>query len=135
MKIKLIDFGYTHAPKRAHENDAGADVFSTRSFQLQPHETYAVPLGFGLELPDGVKAHVGSRTSGAKKGLHCHECPIDSGYRGECHAIITNLSCETISIKTDERIGQLIVEPIIIADFINYNIEERGTGAFGSTGK
>ena len=55
MKIKLIDFGYKQAPNRAHENDAGADVFAMKDFYLLPQTTTKVPLGFGLEVPDGYE--------------------------------------------------------------------------------
>ena len=34
-----------------------------------------------------------------------------------------------------DRIGQLVVMPVVIADFIDYDIKERGDGAFASTGK
>lgn len=134
MKVKVINFGATKLPCRMHENDAGADVYSTQDIILYPRETYAMPLGFGLELPDGYMAYIGPRTSVSKKGIVCHECPIDSGYRGVVHAILTNTTSEAIHIGIDERIAQIIVVPIVVVDFIDYNIEERGTGAFGSTG-
>ena len=49
MKIKLIDFNGP-APKRAHDNDAGADVFSPKDQTIYPGQVYKFPLGFGLEL-------------------------------------------------------------------------------------
>ena len=52
MKIKLIDFNGP-APVRAHDNDVGADVFSPRDQTIYPGQVYKLPLGFGLELPDG----------------------------------------------------------------------------------
>ena len=52
MKIKLIDFNGP-APVRAHDNDAGADVFSPRDQTIYPGQVYKLPLGFGMELPDG----------------------------------------------------------------------------------
>lgn len=135
MKIKLIDFGYKHAPYRAHENDAGADVYATKSVTIMPGQAYRMPLGFGLELPDGYAGYVFPRSGLSSHGIVCELPPIDSGYRGEIHAIITNCGNDSYDIKADERIGQLVIMPVIIADFITENIKERGTGAFASTGK
>ena len=60
MKIKLIDFGLVpeHSPHRLHANDAGADVYIPFDCTLKPGEIIKVPLGFGLELPDGYAGFV-----------------------------------------------------------------------------
>lgn len=134
MKIKVIDFGYEKLPFRAHENDAGADVYLLNNVRLLPHETRKVPLGFGLELPDGYAAFVFPRSGMSAKGIVCELPPIDSGYRGEIHAIVSNLTDYTCRLDKGDRIGQLVVTPIVIADFITHDIKERGTGAFASTG-
>lgn len=61
MKIKLIDFNGP-APVRAHDNDAGADVFSPRDQTIYPGQVYKLPLGFGLELPDRLcGVHISSQ--------------------------------------------------------------------------
>lgn len=134
MKVKLIDFGYTQAPYRAHENDAGADVYVKDFTMLYPHQTKKIPLGFGLELPDGYAAYIFPRSGLSSKGIVCELPPIDSGYRGEIHAIVSNLTDEIYTVREGDRIGQLVVMPVVIADFITHDIKERGTGAFASTG-
>ena len=93
MKIKLIDFGLEkdHYPLRPHENDAGADVYMPYDCTLKPGEIARIPLGFGLMIPDGYAGYVFPRSSMAAKGLVCELPPIDSGYRGEIHAIISNV--------------------------------------------
>ena len=57
MKIKLIDFGVPEhqRPYRPHGNDAGADVYLPYDCTLQPGEVAKIPLGFGLEIPDGYE--------------------------------------------------------------------------------
>lgn len=134
MKIKLIDFGYKNPPKRAHENDAGADVFVQETVILKPHTTTKVPLGFGLELPDGYAAYVFPRSGLSSGGIVCELPPIDSGYRGEIHAIVSNLNDDDFHLLADMRVGQLVVMPVVIADFIANDIKQRGDGAFASTG-
>lgn len=137
MKIKLIDFGLTpgHNPLRVHENDAGADVYTPYDCTLQPGEIVKVPLGFGLILPDGYAGFVFPRSSMAEKGLTCELPPIDSGYRGEIHAIISNVSSESQILSKDTRVGQLVITPVLIADFVLDLGEARDIGAFGSTGE
>ena len=137
MKIKLIDFGVTenHRPFRPHGNDAGADVYMPYDKILKPGEIAKIPLGFGIEVPDGYAGYVFPRSSMAIKGLVCELPPVDSGYRGEIHAIISNVGNQEQIIKKDTRVGQLIITPVVIADFVFEMGEQRGTGAFGSTGE
>ena len=134
MKIKVIDYGYTNLPSRKHYNDVGADVYSTDYYTIQPGHTEAIPLGFGIELPDGLAAFVWPRSGMSQKGIICELPPVDPGYTGELHAIITNHSSEPYNISEGDRIGQLVIIPVIIADFVTETGKERGTGAFASTG-
>lgn len=134
MRIKLLDYG-GRKPERAHYNDAGADVFSPKDYQLYPGQRITVPLGFGLELPDGWAGFVFSRTGATSDGLVCDLPPIDSGYTGEVHAFIRNVSQETYFIKAGDRIGQLVILPVLLAEFVSDLGTERGAGAFGSSGR
>lgn len=134
MKIKVIDYGYKNLPKRAHENDAGADVYSTTFRTIYPHTTEKIPLGLGLELPDGYMACIYPRSGLSAQGIVCELPPIDSGYRGEIHAIVSNLGDKSFKVNAGDRIGQLVVTPVVVADFVTESGEQRGVGAFGSTG-
>ena len=95
---------------------------------LKPGEVARIPLGFGLIIPDGFAGYVFPRSSMAAKGLVCELPPIDSGYRG-------NVSTSSQTIHKDTRVGQLVITPVVIADFVLDLGEERGTGSFGSTGE
>lgn len=138
MKIKVIDYGYDKLPFRAHENDAGADVHvcfhDKQSCSIAPGMTVKIPLGMGLILPDGYAAYVFPRSGLASKGIVCELPPIDSGYRGEIHAIVHNGSNNAFIVNNGDRIGQLVITPIVITEFITDDIAERGTNGFGSTG-
>lgn len=135
MKVKVINFGYEHLPKRAHANDAGADVYSTIDAVIAPNTVAKIPLGFGLVLPDGYAGFIFPRSGMSAQGVTAELPPIDSGYRGEVHAILTNNSCSYYRVKKGDRVGQLVILPCVIADFITDDIAQRGSGAFGSTGK
>lgn len=137
MKIKLIDFGLKkdHFPFRPHAKDAGADAFMPYDHTLNPGEIIRIPLGFGLIISDGFAGYVFPRSSMAAKGLVCELLPIAFGYRGEIHAIISNVGTEPQILRKDSRIGQLIITPILIADFVSELGETRNKDSFGSTGQ
>ncbi|MBQ9680600.1 MAG: deoxyuridine 5'-triphosphate nucleotidohydrolase [Ruminococcus sp.] len=137
MKIRLLDFGVPEdrRPFRPHDNDAGADVYMPYECTVKPGEIIKIPLGFGIEVPDGFAGYVFPRSSMAVKGLVCELPPVDSGYRGEIHAIISNVSNKEHTIRKDDRIGQLVIMPVIIADFVSEHGSQRGLGGFGSTGE
>ena len=50
-------------------------------------------------------------------------------------AIISNVGNREYEIKIDDKVGQLVIMPVLIPDFIFESWEERGTGTFGSTGR
>ena len=134
MKIQVIDSGGTR-PERAHANDAGADVFSPRDEVIRPGQISKIPLGFGLRIPDGFAGYIFPRSGLSSQDIVCELPPIDSGYTGEIHAIISNVSNEEYEIKAGDKIGQLVIMPVLIPDFTFEEWKERGAGAFGSTGR
>ena len=75
------------------------------------------------------------RSSLSARGIVCELPPIDSGYRGEIHAVVTNVGNDGYDIKEGERIGQLVILPVVTPEFTYEKSAERGTGAFGSTGR
>lgn len=135
MKIQIIDFGVQDKPLRAHYNDAGADVYAMQDYLIGPNQTLKIPLGFGLKIPDGFAGFIFPRSGLSSKGIVCELPPIDSGYRGEIHAMVTNCGSDEYAIRKGDRIGQLVILPIVLCDF-EYELEnDRGTGAFASTGR
>ena len=97
-------------------------------YNLQTGEIARIPLGFGLIIPDGFAGYVFPRSSMAARGLVCELPPIDSGYHGEIHAIISNVSSSTQTVHENTRVGQLVITPVLIADFVLDLGEERGNG-------
>ena len=71
----------------------------------------------------------------AVKGLVCELPTVESGYRGEIHAFISNVSNQVQALSKGSRVGQLVITPVVIADFVSEPGEQRGTDGFGSTGK
>lgn len=151
MKIQLIDYGLKYRPMRKHYNDAGLDVKTQHEARIPVGGTTKIPLGFGIRLPDSMMGLVLPRSGLSSLGLHTEIPPIDSGYTGEIHALLSvNLyfdsklmlkdgieydsSKSEIVIAKDTRIAQLVVLPIVIPDFTMELGEKRGKNGFGSSG-
>lgn len=142
MKIKLIKFhNDLIEPTRAHYNDAGLDCYAQKDIFLNGimpgggAVPVKIPLGFGLCVPDGYMAVIKPRSSINAEGVLTQIGTIDSGYRGEISAILINLTNHDIMIGKGERICQIVIEPVILADLVPDLDDNRGTGGFGSTGK
>ena len=63
---------------------------------------------------------------------------IDHDYRGNVGVVLFNFGTEPFQVKKGDRIAQLILERICMADLVelsSLNNTERGDGGFGSTGK
>lgn len=138
-EFMLIDFGAAQLPERKRVDDAGMDVYAPYTFTVEPQEMVDVKLGFGTVLPFGYKAAIKPRGSFGKEGLLPIDNPIDSGYRGELHAVVWNLSKRPITVLEGQRFCQLEILPCVCCDMPVIKPEEapasdRGTGCYGSTG-
>lgn len=137
MKIKLIKFrDNLIMPIRAHYNDAGIDCFALENFTIEPNKTVLVPLGFGLEIPDGYMATIRPRSSFNVKGIITQIGTIDSGYRGEIKAVFLNpWNDKCYEFKKGDKICQIVIEQVILAEPTLELENNRGTNGFGSTGQ
>lgn len=136
MKIRFIRFNpEVQIPTRKHYSDTGADIMMPCEGFLAPGQTKVVKLGFGIEIPNGHTARMQVRTSIAKKGIMIQGCAIDAGYVGEISMILHNISNEFFDWQKGDRLGYIEVYPVQYPEFVEDLGEERGSGAFGSTGK
>lgn len=137
--FRFIDFGAEHLPERKHCFDAGMDIYSPSTFTLAPGAKCVLPLGFGVMLPIGYMAETKVRGSSAKQGIWVADNPIDTGYTGEVHAVVWNISQEEVTIHKGDRFCQLVITPCTLADMYTIKPQdapssERGAGCYGSTG-
>ena len=136
MKIKIIDYGYTTLPCRAHYNDAGLDCYANEDFTVVSGKTVVVGLGFGLEIPDGYMATIRPRSSLNIKGIITQIGTIDSGYKGEIKTAFINTNrFDNVEFHKGDKICQIVIEPVVLADVVVELDNNRGVGGFGSTGK
>jgi dUTP pyrophosphatase len=126
-------------PTYAHPGDVGMDVYSMEDYDLKPMERKHFFFGFAMEFPIGYAVIVKDKSSLPNKaGIHTMGGVYDAGYRGEYNAQLINLGQETYHISKGDKIAQLIVYPIVIADLEETDTlseSSRGEGRFGSTGK
>jgi dUTP pyrophosphatase len=129
-------------PSRAHEGDAGLDLHACEAAHIGPGERWSVGTGLGVEIPDRHAGLVLPRSGLARDhGISLVNSPglIDSGYRGELRVLLLNNDpADTFRIEAGDRIAQLLLVPIALAEPIETaSLAEsaRGEGGFGSSGR
>lgn len=138
IKIKKINPDAI-LPTYAHPGDVGMDLYSIENYVLQPGERKIFDLGFATEFEPGFAVIVKDKGSLPKNGgLHTLGGVYDAGYRGEYNVQLINLGQKPYEIKKGDKLAQLIIYPIVIAELEEVNKlseSERGEGRFGSTGR
>ena len=136
MKIKFIKFKENvQIPVRKHYSDTGADIKMPEGGYIDAGDTVVIPLGFGIEIPNGHTARLQVRTSVARQGIMIQGCAIDAGYTGEISMILHNVSKNDFVWLKGDRLGYIEVYPVQYPEFVENIGEERGGNAFGSTGR
>lgn len=130
-----------YMPKKAHTNDAGADLTSAEDVTLLPGETALVPLGFKCAIPDGYEMQVRPRSGlSLRTGLRIANSPgtIDAGFRDEVCAIVTNAGRAIERIHEGDRIAQAVVARVPSVKFMPWEdvsgVGRNRGGGWGSTG-
>jgi dUTP pyrophosphatase len=133
-------------PSRAHDGDAGVDLFSALDVELAPGERALVPTGIAVAIPHGMVGLVHPRSGlAARVGLSIVNSPgtIDAGYRGEIKVSLVNLDPEKpIVLHRGDRIAQLLVQRVELPELVEVtSFDEagladtsRGAGGHGSSG-
>ena len=107
-------------------------------FSLKPGEGHTTKTGIAVALPLGYVGMVADRSSMAKRGIKIAGGIIDSGYRGEIHIVLWNISGDVIHVKKGERIAQMLIIPIStpsVNEVQSLDETARGAKGFGSSGK
>lgn len=142
IKVLTIVEEGQELPLYASTLAAGADVkaYLEKEITLFPGETTLIPTGLRFEIPEGYEIQIRPRSGLALKyGVTVLNTPgtIDADYRGEVKVILINHGKNPFIVTPAMRIAQLILAPVVQAEFV---IEEmlattsRGEGGFGHTG-
>jgi dUTP pyrophosphatase len=140
-------------PTKAHQSDAGFDVYATEDITLYPGQVKKTPLNIRLKLPHSSWAEITTKSGLGSKGQLVYAGVVDQAYRGIPHVIMTNVNLiegldeegiplmrtTPIVIKKGEKVAQLIMNPycdqfyMVQVDKVETDTD-RGEGGFGSTG-
>ena len=139
--IRIINNSGYALPEYKTEQSAGCDLVAVLDapVKLFPLDRVFINTKVSVALPDGYEAQVRGRSGLNKKhGIVVPTGTIDADYRGEIGVVVYNLSREAYTIQEGERIAQLVISPVIQADWqqvAHLDKTDRGDGGFGSTGK
>ena len=132
------------SPCRSHQYDAGIDFYVPADYRadgIEPGHATKIASGIKASVAVGM-ALVAFNKSGVatKHGLQVGACVVDSGYEGEIHLHVMNVSHRTVFILPNTKLVQFLYLPIALPQIIE--VEEfrlfeaqsqRGEGGFGST--
>jgi dUTP pyrophosphatase len=129
-------------PAYATQNASGADLRAAirEALTLAPGASAIVPTGIRVEIPEGFEIQIRPRSGfAAKNQVTVLNTPgtIDGDYRGEICVILINHGKDSFSIEPKMRIAQLVLCPVVQAEFIRaeqISTSNRGEGRFGHTG-
>ena len=130
-------------PKYKTEGSSGMDLKALieNPIIIKPQSYVLIPTGLSIAIPEDTEIQIRPRSGlAAKSSISVLNTPgtIDSDYRGEIKIILFNHGKEEFIVNNGDRIAQMILMPVLKAEF--EEIKElpktvRGSGGFGSTGK
>jgi len=145
LAVVRLDLGLP-LPVRAHDGDAGVDLYSAEDVELAPGHRALVGTGIAIAIPHGMVGLVHPRSGlAARVGLSIVNSPgtIDAGYRGEIKVSLINLDpAAPIVVRRGDRIAQLLVQRVELVDVVEVSSFDearladtsRGDGGHGSSG-
>ncbi len=145
IELKLLDPRLrAQLPAYATPGSAGLDLRACldAALQLDPGQTELIPTGLAIHLGDpGLAAMILPRSGlGHKHGIVLGNLVglIDSDYQGPLMVSCWNRGSAPFVVEPMERIAQLVIVPVVQANFRvvdAFQASQRGAGGFGSTGR
>lgn len=125
-------------PTRAHEFDAGLDLYSPYPMYVHPGESELFDTGVHIQLPQNTVGFIKSKSGlNVKHGI-TSEGVIDVGYTGSIMVKLYNHGEKPYLVRKGDKISQLVILPCLLPELEVVDAlenTERGTGGFGSTGR
>lgn len=147
IQLKLLDPRLGDEFPMPHYASAGAAGMDMRAcvdapLEIGPGETRLIPTGMAIHIEEaGLAAMLLPRSGlGHKHGIVLGNLVglIDSDYQGQVFISCWNRGSEPFTVQPGERIAQMVIVPVVHADFEvveEFTITERGEGGFGHTGR
>ena len=130
-------------PTYKTSGSSGMDLvaYIKNKITINPGETAMIPTGISVAIPKNYEIQIRPRSGlAAKKSISVLNTPgtVDADYRGEIKIILINLSKKLFTVKSGDRIAQMVLCPISkgkLKEVKKLPRTIRGKGGFGSTGK
>ena len=137
--MKIVLEPWAIMPTRAHEYDAGLDLYSADyDVWLSPGESRLFDTGVHIQLPKNTVGFLKSKSGlNVKHGI-TSEGVIDVGYTGSIMVKLYNHGYIPYKVCKGDKISQLVILPCILPELeVVESLEdtERGDNGFGSTGR
>lgn len=138
-KMKIVLEPWAIMPTRAHEFDAGLDLYSTDDdVYIYPGGSAIFNTGVHVQLEKGTVGMVKSKSGlNVKHGI-TSDGVIGVGYTGSIMVKLYNHSDHPYRVRKGDKISQLVILPCLLPELeVVASLEEteRGNGGFGSTGR
>ena len=136
--MKIVLEPWAIMPTRAHEFDAGLDLYSADDVYIYPISSELFDTGVHIQLPKNTVGFLKSKSGlNVKYGI-TSEGVIDVGYTGSIMVKLYNHSDKPYRVRKGDKISQLVILPCLLPELeVVDSLEdtERGTGGVGSTGR
>lgn len=133
----MLDEG-AKMPTKAHDADAGFDLYAPRAFTVLRGASSIIDTGVHIEIPKGYVGFLKSKSGlNVKHGI-TGEGVIDAGYTGSIVAKLYNDGHEPVRFEEGQKIIQIVFLPIPEVDLEltdTFEETERGENGFGSSGE
>ena len=137
LKIKKLS-NKAKIPRIATDGSACFDLSVVEDIMVVNGKLVRAHTGLAVEIPIGYCLEVYPRSGIASRGIIIPNAPaiIDADYRGEVKVALINVDKHVQHIRPGDRIAQLVICPVMKAQFVETELQEtqRGSGGFGSTG-
>lgn len=124
-------------PTKAHNTDAGYDLYSTEDCVIGPQERKLVSTGVHMAIPAGYVGLIWPRSGlSAKKGIDILAGVIDHGYTGEIKVCLLNTGDEDFGVSAGDKIAQILIQAIYCVELVqvsSLDSSARGEKGFGSS--
>ena len=139
MAIKVVLDEGAKIPTRAHNTDAGLDLYCKTEQKIWPHDSASFDTGVHIAFEPGTYGKIESKSGlNVKHGIVACGGIIDEGYTGSIVVKLYNLSDEPYTFNAGDKIVQLVImryetPEIELVDSLDET--ERSDQGFGSSGR
>ena len=143
MEIEVVLDENAIMPSRAHELDAGYDLYSPVDAVVYGNHGHGVrnstviDTGVHIAIPAGYVGDIKSKSGLMVNHEILTDGTIDAGYTGSIRVTLFNFGLEVYKIKAGQKIAQLVIKKIAtpaLKQVDKLQDTERGSGGFGSSG-